>query len=135
LAGDPKRGASMPTAEQVRAVAEAYVKAINAGDREAWLDNFADNAEQFDPVGAPPNVGRDALGVFWDNFQSLADEIDFDARDTFVAGDEVAVVFTITVTSSGGRMQFDGVDVFVVDDDGRIKTVKAYWEPAKVRAI
>lgn len=48
--------------------------AVEAGDREAWLDLFADDAVVQDPVGVsaldPTGVGhrgRDAIGAFFDN--------------------------------------------------------------------
>ena len=46
----------------VRGLVERYCAAMSNRDREAWLDCFADDAVQEDPVGAPQNVGREALG-------------------------------------------------------------------------
>jgi len=35
-------------------------------DKQAWLDNWADNAVLLDPVGAPEKQGKEALEKSWD---------------------------------------------------------------------
>jgi ketosteroid isomerase-like protein len=57
---------AMPTKDTVRALLERYCATMNAHDRESWLDCFAVDAVQEDPVGTPPNVGREAIGAFFD---------------------------------------------------------------------
>ncbi len=40
----------------------------------------------------------------------------------------VAVDFSITVQTGGAAMTIEGVEVFVVDDDGLFRSVHAYWD-------
>jgi hypothetical protein len=45
-------------------------------------------------------------------------------------GDHVAVDFAIAVEGGGTTMTIDGIEVFAVDDDGRFRSVHAYWDDA-----
>jgi steroid delta-isomerase len=123
----------MPTPEQVRDAVDAYVGAINKGDRQAWLDSFAHDATQIDPVPSPANVGRENIGAFWDRMIGTAESVTFDLRQLHVCGDQAAVVWAITARAGGGGMEFDGVDIFQIDDNGLIASVTAYWDPAQMR--
>jgi steroid Delta-isomerase len=118
----------MPTADQVRAVPERYVETFQRKDRDAWLSLFAPDAVHHDPVGTPPNVGREAIAAFWDRTFSMLEQGNFDLHHVFVCGDEVASVFTFTGRTAGGGITFDGVEIFKVDDDGLITEMRAYWD-------
>ena len=72
----------MPTPEQVKAVAEAYVAASNANDKPAVLGKFAPDAVWHDPVGEPPHVGVEGVGAFYDQTRALADSDRDEARAT-----------------------------------------------------
>jgi steroid Delta-isomerase len=123
----------MPTPEQVRAAVDAYVDAYQRADREAFLDAFADDGVVIDPVGMPANEGREARGAFWDLVHSLAESLRFEVRDVHVCGSEAAMVFEIHAQVGDGGSIIDAVDIFEVDDAGKITQVKAYWELEKAR--
>ena len=125
----------MPTPDQIRSALDAYVDGFNTGDKEAWLAAFADNARQTDPVGTPENVGRVAIAGFWDRAAAMGDSIAFDMKDVIVCGDQAAMVWTINLKQGEGGMSFDGVDIFTIDDDGKISEIKAYWEMSRARQI
>jgi steroid delta-isomerase len=125
----------MPTSDQVRSVIETYAKTISAGDREGWLACFADDATLQDPVTAPPLTGKEAIAGFWDNVFSLADEVNTDVHHIHVCGDEAAMVFTITTKSAGGGVRIEAVDIFRVDEDGKIASQRAYWDPGAIEMI
>ena len=76
----------MPTPEQVKAVAEAYVAASNANDKQTVLSTFAPDAVWFDPVGQPPHVGVDGIGAFFDETRALADRIEMKLVDVIACG-------------------------------------------------
>ena len=44
-------------------------------DRDGWLALFADDATVEDPIGSDVNVGKDAIGAFWDMTHGLADRV------------------------------------------------------------
>jgi steroid Delta-isomerase len=49
-----------------------------------------------------------------------------------VAGNEAAFQFRLTV---GGAMRIEPIDVMVFDDDGKVKSMKAYWGPENVTQL
>lgn len=117
----------MPTQEQIEAATDAYVSSFNKQDRDLFLSALADDVTQIDPVGSPPNEGKDALAAFWDGLYRDCERIEFDVPDRFVAGDEAALQFTIVQSRRDGtRLTIDGIDVFRVDDDGKIALIKGY---------
>ena len=121
----------MPSPEQVRAALDAYVAAYGANDRDAFLDVFADDGVIVDPVGAPAHSGREARGAFWDTVHQLTERLTFDVKDVVVCGNEAAMVFGIHAGSGDSGIVLDAVDVFEVDDDGKVTVMKAYWDMSR----
>ena len=86
-------------------------------------------------MGAPPITGRAALQEFFAsicrNFESVA----LNEDSIFVAGNGAAVKWTGQGTSKGGKeVRFEGIDVFEINNDGKIQNVWAYWNPAEMIA-
>ncbi len=123
----------MPTPEQVKAVAEAYIAASNANDKPAVLAQFAPDVVWFDPVGQPPHVGLDGVGAFYDQTRTLADKVEMKLNDVIVCGAEAAMILEIHVTIGDGGMIMDCVETLEVNDDGRIANMKAYWDMTRAR--
>jgi steroid delta-isomerase len=125
----------VPSPEQVRAVVDDYLASFPKKDRGAFLECFADDATQVDPVPSPPNVGKEAIGRFWDNVANMADRLEPQLERVHVCGNQAAVVFTIVARSGDGGSAIDIVDIIEVDDDGRIASLHAYWDPAEMRPL
>jgi steroid delta-isomerase len=121
----------MPSPELVRAAVDAYVAAYRDNDRAAFLDAFAAEGVIVDPVGTPAHEGREARGAFWDAVHQLTEQITFDVKDIVVCGNEAAMVFRIQAGSGDGGLILDAVDVFEVDDHGKITLVEAYWDMSR----
>ena len=123
------------SSDRISRAVRAYFLAIRAMDADAFANTFAEDGMTFDPVGSPAITGRDAIREFLQsickNFKTVALEENF----IFVAGNGAAVKWTGHGTSTNGReVKFEGIDVFDVKDDGKIQTVRAYWNPAEMIA-
>jgi steroid Delta-isomerase len=123
----------MPTPEQVKATAEAYITASNANDKQAVLAQFAPDAVWFDPVGQPPHVGADGIGAFFDQTRTLADRIEMKLLDVIVCGTEAALVLEIHATIGESVMIMDCVETVEFDDEAKIARMKAYWDMSRAR--
>jgi steroid delta-isomerase len=123
----------MPTPEQVRAAVDAYVDAYRQDSRDALLATFTPDAVWHDPVGESPHEGHEGIGTFWDTVHTMADRVVLEPRDVIVCGPEAAMVFTINAHAGDGVMVFDAVETFLVDDDGKITLLKAYWDMSRAR--
>jgi steroid delta-isomerase len=123
----------MPTPEQVKTVAEAYVAASNANDKPAVLAQFAPDAVWYDPVGQPPHVGVSGIGEFYDQTRAMSDSIEMKLLDVIVCGPEAAMILEIHVTIGESGMVMDCVETLEVSDEGKIVGMKAYWDMSRAR--
>ena len=123
----------MPQEQQIRDTVTAYVESFNTQDRAKFVGLFAEDVVQIDPVGSAPNTGVPALAAFWDGLFGSVDKVEFQINDLIVSGDEAALVFHITQTKPGATVTVDGIDVFRLDDAGRIVQVKGYVDQAHIQ--
>jgi steroid delta-isomerase len=124
----------MPITTWEQAVAE-YFSALRAMDVDRWVNTFAPNAESHDPVGAPPLLGHDALRQFLTGIFSLFETVGLTEDHIFGAGDTAAVKWTGRGRGRNGKdVTFEGIDVIECNQDGKIISVHAYWNPAPVVA-
>ena len=122
----------MPTKHDVRALLERYCTAMNAHDREPWLDCFADDAVPEDPVGTTPNGGREAIGTFFDaNDVKVTLSV---TDDPLVLGREVLAFFKVTADMDGQMMTIPRIiDHIVLTDDGlRFQSLRAFFDYAEM---
>lgn len=116
----------------VRALLERYCAAMSEGRREDWLDCFADDAFQEDPVGARANVGRQAIGRFFD-----ANEIPVTLTvtdDPLIVGREVIGFFQVVAEMNGSKMLLPRIiDHITLTEDGtRIQSLRAFFDYAEM---
>jgi steroid delta-isomerase len=113
-----------------KAVAE-YFAAIRAMDQAAWVNTFAEDAISHDPVGAPAHEGHQKLREFFQSITAAFTEVGLTEDQVFVAGNSAAVKWTGSgISKQGNKVRFEGIDVFTINDAGKIQTLHAYWNPA-----
>jgi ketosteroid isomerase-like protein len=108
-------------------------EAVQARDKQAWLDIFAVDAIVEDPFGPSAfdpegkgHRGRDAISAFWDKAIAPTDKIEFNFRDTFQCGNEEANVGNIVITMGGHQITAEGVFTYKANDDGKLVALRAY---------
>ena len=117
----------MPTREQVEATVRQYVDAVGRHDLEATVALFAEDARQEDPVGTPPNVGRDAIRTFFERAYAGPFTTSL-TGPLLVTGDHAAVHFTIEVPTGGDPLVVRVVDLIRFDEQGLIADLRAVVE-------
>jgi len=120
----------MPTAEHIESVVRRYLDLVANGTADDIEELYADDATVEDPVGGEVLIGRPAIHGFYKNIESLPRQTELITMR--VAGHEAAFLFAITVGPEGGRMRIEPIDVMVLNADGKIASMKAYWSPAHV---
>lgn len=121
--------------DKISRAVRAYFLAIRAMDVEAIANTFAEDGTTFDPVGTPGITGRDGIREFFQSIFKNFKSAGLTEDCVFVAGNGAAVKWTGHGTSTnGGEVKFEGIDVFEVNDDGKIQTIHAYWNPAEMIA-
>ena len=121
--------------EIIAQAVKAYFAAIRAMDLQACVNTFAEDAVSHDPVGAPAIVGHQNLLEFFQQITAAFKEVGLTEDQVFVAGKGAAVKWTGRgISRSGKQVQFEGIDVFEVNEAGKIQTLHAYWNPAEMVA-
>lgn len=111
----------------------ASMRAVEAGDKEAWLALFTDDAVVEDPIGVSPmdpaglgHRGKAAIEAFYDTVIG-PNQVSFVIERSHAAGNEVANVGTITTLMGDSTVYTDLVATYRVDDAGKVTALRAYW--------
>lgn len=127
-----------------RAASQRSYSAVAKGDLEEWLTVYAEDAVIEDPVGpsmfdpeGKGHHGHAGIRAFWEQAIAPIASFEFLIEDSFAnpGSNTCANIGHITTTfEDGGRTTTDLIMVYVVDDDGRVTSMRAYWEPDRAMA-
>ena len=118
-----------PLAETFR----RYVEFVSAGDVEGIVSLYAPEATIQIPVGGPIHRGIDAIQAFYAG-NELAQKLEL-AGNPCVAGNEGAVAMKARIAQGGQLLELDVVDVASVDDQGRLTSLRAFFDLEGARPI
>ena len=119
-----------------RIASRRSMETVSRRAKDEWLELYTEDAVIEDPVGPSPfdpegkgHRGRERMAAFWDGTIATTERLDFEINESYVAGNEVANVGNITAHLPGGvKLQTFGVYIYRVDPDGRINSLRSYWE-------
>jgi hypothetical protein len=128
-------GKKKPSREELLAVIDGEVHAVERGDMEDWLKYFARGALLEDPIGSGPFTGKGGDGDIYlaRFFQAFVGATTFRyvSKQDFAVGMEVTRDVQVSVLMSTGIMPVVDVHVLykMVIEDGKIKIahIKAHW--------
>src|SRR5689334_864396 len=125
----------MASEATIRETVAAYFAATRAMDKAAWVGTFAEDAVSHDPVGSEPLKGHTAFGAFFDGIVGAFETVGLQETEIYVAGNGAAVKWTGKGTGKNGReVSFEGIDVFEINEAGKVQNLYAYWNPAAMMA-
>jgi steroid Delta-isomerase len=118
--------------------------AVAKGDLAEWLTVYAEDAVLEDPVGrsmfdetGEGHRGHDGISAFWHKAIAPIGTFAFEINDSF-ANPESNTCANIgrirTSFADGSSTTTDLIMVYVVDGDGRVTSMRAYWEPERTMA-
>ena len=121
---------------KAREMGQTSMAMAEAKDREGWLGLFADDAVVQDPVGPSPfdaegngQRGIEAITAFYDNVISASERVKFDMRQSSECAEECAFAGTIHITLPGGKQgSVDLVNIYKVNGEGKIASLRSFWE-------
>jgi ketosteroid isomerase-like protein len=127
-----------------RAASQRSYSAVAKGDLAEWLTVYAEDAVLEDPVGpsmfdpdGSGHHGHEGLSAFWEKAIAPIANFEFEITDSFAnpGSNTCANVGQITTSfPDGGRTTTELVMVYVVRDDGRVVSMRGYWEPDRTIA-
>jgi steroid Delta-isomerase len=119
----------------IPAVVDEYAAAINHLDTDAYVATFAGDAIAYEPVGAPPYQGSAGIRQFFESTGGLFANLNIQWTFVQIVGNEVAIKWTADGVGKNGRsVTFEGIDLWTLNDVGKIQSLRAYWNPEPVVA-
>ncbi len=114
---------NMETEEKVEIV-DKYIKGVSANNMDVIRKIFDEHATVEDPFGSNAHVGIEAICKFY--------QVGFDAGAKLessgpvrCAGNAAAFPFVVHVPG----MKIDVIDIFEFNENGKVKSMRAYWGP------
>ncbi len=121
--------------EQIEETVSSYFAAIRNMDAEAFVAVFAPDAVSHDPVGAPPVSGTDGLRQFFAGIESTFSQLNMTETAVYINQNEAAVHWQAEGTGKNGKTtRFSGIDLFACNEEGKISSLRAYWDPRAMMA-
>ena len=127
-----------------RLASQRSYAAVGTGDLEHWLTVYAEDAVIEDPVGPsmfdPEGLGHRGhagISAFWEKAIAPIARFEFEINDSFAnpGSNTCANIGRIrTSFPDGSHTTTDLIMVYVVNDDGTVASMKAYWEPERTMA-
>ena len=127
-----------------RAASQRSYSAVAKGDLAEWLTVYAEDAVLEDPVGpsmfdpdGAGHRGHAGISAFWEKAIAPIAKFEFEISDSFAnpGSNTCANIGRITTSfPDGSRSVTDLIMVYVVNDEGRVASMKAYWEPERTMA-
>jgi steroid delta-isomerase len=123
----------VPSAEVIADTVNRYISLVAKGSADDIADLYADDATVEDPVGGEVHIGRQAIRGFYSAVEDAERECELVSLR--IAGNEAAFQFRLTVKAGDGGMVIEPIDVIVVNDDGKVTAMKAYWSAENVAQL
>ena len=120
--------------DKIGATVEAYVGLVASGTGEQIADLFAAGGTVEDPIGTPVRTTREEIVEFYNVIANM------DTRTTVlnwkkVAGDTAVFEFVLTTGTGGMNFEVTPVDIMVFDDEGKITSMRAVWQPSDLKQV
>ncbi|WP_183094000.1 nuclear transport factor 2 family protein [Nocardioides stalactiti] len=127
-----------------RSASQRSYSAVAKGDLAEWLTVYAEDAVLEDPVGpsmfdpeGKGHHGHAGISAFWELAIAPIATFEFDIYESFAnpGSNTCANIGRIkTSFADGSHTTTDLIMVYIVDDEGRVKSMKAFWEPERTMA-
>lgn len=130
--------------QQVKQIAQRFISELHhvedgeGNDVAGIVDLFADDAEltnsliERDGV-RPRRTGRDEIRKFWQAYRHTFRDIHSEFTDVTVSDHSAGLFWCTKCADTAGRpLAYEGVSLLTVDDAGKIKHFKGYFDVAQL---
>ncbi len=114
-----------------RATLERYLSACERLDPEAILACFTPDARLDDPTGTA--IGTGEIREYFARIYGPLTDLKFEITPAYWCGTSCAVHWKGCASHSDGTIShYSGIDVFVLNAQGLIRELRAFWDPAEL---
>lgn len=120
----------------VKTVVQQYFAASRSNHKvDDMIACFAEDCVCYDPAEAPALQGKAGLHQFLQGIAGIFETVELVEEFISVNGNEAAVKWTGNGIGVNGRsVTFQGIDLFEVNSDGKIQSMRGYWHPTAMVA-
>ncbi|GAB3103884.1 SnoaL-like domain-containing protein [Aestuariicella hydrocarbonica] len=122
----------MLTHQAAEHIVDTYMRCLSEGDLEGIMALYADDATVEDPVGSGVLAGKAAIREFYGHTVAM----DITAERTGAvrcAANEMVFPFLVHARTADMAITYEIIDHFVVDGEGRVVSMRAFWSEANIR--
>lgn len=113
--------------EEIEQIISSYFVNLAEMNPSAWVENFAPEAVVYDPVGNPPSKPHEDYQKFFELLSKTLEKLEISKDNVFICGNEAAVKWTMRVINKQGKSTVkEGISIFEIGDEGKLKKVSAY---------
>ncbi|WNZ48080.1 nuclear transport factor 2 family protein [Leptolyngbya boryana CZ1] len=122
--------------QMVQTIVQQYFAASRSPHKaDSMADCFAETCIHQDPAEAPILKSRDEVRQFLQAIVDLFVSVELTEEFVSINGQAAAVKWRgHGISKNGAEVHFEGIDVFEINADGMIQTLKAYWNPSTMLA-
>ncbi|MFM2313298.1 MAG: hypothetical protein RLZZ04_2574 [Cyanobacteriota bacterium] len=122
------------TSDQARAAVARYFEGTRSMNAEQWASAFASNAVVEDPIGQPTlDTPQDILAQ-GNAFVTAFSQVGLQEVFVEVNGNEALAYWIGRGTQKDEqRVQFEGINHFCFNVEGKIVSLRGFWNPANIR--
>lgn len=111
-----------------KAAVDGYIAGFAAGDVDAIVALYADDATVEDPVGTEIKQGIAAIRAFYTMSMATGAKL-APLGSIRVAGEYVAFPFAVKLEWQGKAQRIEVIDLFRLNAAGKITEMRAFWGP------
>ena len=119
------------TPDDTRKALNNYIKAWATNDKALLMSILSADAVFCDPVGTPEFIAHEGIGKFWD-FSHMGEGRTLTPvlEEIRACGSEGILRFTmqVRIPSANQGLNLSIIEYVVIDDDGKIKSLRAFWD-------
>ena len=112
--------------EIAESIADTYMQAMSAGDFDQVVGLYADDATLEDPVGSEVLSGKAAISEFYHRISGTQLSCTRTGPVRY-ANRELVFPFECSMQAEGMHMTISIIDHFVINDDNKIVSMRAFW--------
>lgn len=114
--------------EYMKNLVNRYIEAFDQADLNIIREIYAVDATVEDPVGSEIKQGIEEIVAFYQQGFAAGAKLSL-TQDVRVAANSVAFAFNVRI----GDMTISPIDVFEVNQEGKIQSMKAYWGDENIK--
>ncbi len=109
---------------EIVALCDRYVAAVASKDADQIMDLFAEDAHQYEPITASPNIGQAAIRAFFTSYPTVRLKLSRIGPIT-VVGRHAAMQLRVESERDGVNAVFTTTDLIEFNENGQIQVIQA----------